>query len=141
MYDINFQSTSDISPEVQTTIEASLSFTTTSVLLSTFQTSTIESTLKDHPTSSSFITIESIPPNVAYQSTLETPSTTLSLCKFFFINSHFLFCNCIIWFSLNDVYQTHLEEDESDLLKQSILNFCADLVSRVPVFLSTERFT
>lgn len=61
--------------------------------------------------------------------------------SFFFINSHFLFCNCIIWFSLNDVYQTHLEEDESDLLKQSILNFCADLVSRVPVFLSTERFT
>lgn len=90
MYDINFQSTSDISPEVQTTIEASLSFTTTSVLLSTFQTSTIESTLKDHPTSSSFITIESIPPNVAYQSTLETPSTTLSLCTFFFHKFAFL---------------------------------------------------
>lgn len=90
MYDINFQSTSDISPEVQTTIEASLSFTTTSVLLSTFQTSNIESTLKDHPTSSSFITIESIPANVAYQSTLETPSTTLSLCKFFFHKFAFL---------------------------------------------------
>eukprot|EP00105_Crassostrea_gigas_P037729 XP_019921877.1 PREDICTED: uncharacterized protein LOC105326226 [Crassostrea gigas] len=70
----------DISPEVQTTIKASLPFTTTSGLLSTFETSTIESTLKDHPKSSSFNTIELIPPNVANQSTLETPSTTLSLC-------------------------------------------------------------
>lgn len=90
MYDINFQSTSDISPGVQTTIKASLPFTTTSGLLSTFKTSTIESTLKDYPTSSSFSTIESIPPNVAYHSTLEITSTTLSLCKFFSINSHFL---------------------------------------------------
>nr|XP_034316532.1 uncharacterized protein LOC105326226 [Crassostrea gigas] len=70
----------DISPGVQTTIKASLPFTTTSGLLSTFKTSTIESTLKDNPTSSSFNTIESIPPNVAYHSTLETTSTTLSLC-------------------------------------------------------------
>lgn len=50
-----------------------------------------------------------------------------------------MFCNCIIWFSLNDVYQTHLEEDESDLLKQSILKFCADLVSRVPVFFKHRK--
>lgn len=83
MYDINFQSTSDISPEVQTTIEASMPFTTTLVCYQLFPISTTESSPNRNPASSSFNTNEFIPPNAAYQSTLETQSTTPSLCMLF----------------------------------------------------------
>lgn len=98
MYDINFQSISDISPEVQTTVETSLPFTTTSVLLSTFPISTTESSRKHQPTSSSINTNEFIPPNATYQSTLQTSSTTLTMYVFFFLNDC-IFCKCTICFS------------------------------------------
>lgn len=103
MYDINFQSISDISPEVQTTVETSLPFTTTSVLLSTFPISTTESSRKHQPTSSSINTNEFIPPNA----TLQTSSTTLTMYVFFFKMTAF-FVNVPFVFLLYDTYIKHI---------------------------------
>lgn len=107
MYDINFQSISDISPEVQTTVETSLPFTTTSVFLSTFPISTTESSRKHQPTSSSINTNEFIPPNATYQSTLQTSSTTLTMYVFFFKMTAF-FVNVPFVFLLYDTYIKHI---------------------------------